>query len=82
MIEDKFSSTVVLLRLELETADEARLSFLKERYDIREAGREEVMMLDFSGDNGFIKIRNFRRAGSWFLVGRDKIEKIMMLGEI
>jgi len=76
-LEQKRNRVVAWLRGELERGD---AESLMERYDIRLVGREEAMMLDFSGDDSF-KFRNYHREGaaSWFVVSRDAIDKILVL---
>lgn len=80
MIEEKLNRVISWLRCELERGG---AESLMDRYDIRLVGREEAMMLDFSGDDSF-KFRNWRREGaaSWFVVSRDAIDKILVLEEL
>jgi hypothetical protein len=54
------------------------LASFMEKYDIREAGREEMMMIDMGFPGKFLAFKNEEK-GTYFITTYDVMEKILVL---
>jgi hypothetical protein len=54
------------------------LASFMEKYDIREAGREEMMMIDIGFPGKFLAFKNEEK-GTYFITTYDVMEKILVL---
>jgi hypothetical protein len=66
------------LKTNLEMLKGKDLVSFMEKYDIREAGREEMMMIDMGFPGKFLAFKNEEK-GTYFITTYDVMEKILVL---
>jgi hypothetical protein len=67
------------LKVNLDTLQGQQLSDFMERYDIREAGSVEMMMLDHGMPGDFIAFKSQSKEDTYFVTTYDMVEKILFL---
>lgn len=66
------------LKTNLEMLKGQDLKTFMEKYDIREAGREEMMMIDMGFPGKFLAFKNEEK-GTYYVTTYDIMEKILVL---
>lgn len=67
------------LKVNLETLQGKNLSDFMERYDIREAGAAEMMLLDHGMPGKFVAFKSPSKEGTYFVTTYEMMEKILFL---
>lgn len=71
------------LRTNLETLRGDDLQAFVERYDVREAGHVEMMMLDMGGmSDDFVSVAHAEKPRTHWVISADMAEKILYLDEL
>jgi hypothetical protein len=71
------------LRTNLETLKGDDLQAFVERYDVREAGHVEMMMLDMGGmSDDFVSVAHHEKPRTHWVISADMAEKILYLDEL
>jgi hypothetical protein len=69
------------LKVNLETLKGEDLAAFMEKYEIREAGSVEMMLLDHGMPGQFVAIRN-SNPNSYYVATMEMVEKILFLNEL
>jgi hypothetical protein len=67
------------LKVNLDTLQGQQLTEFMEKYDIREAGSVEMMLLDHGMPGEFLAFKHSTKADTYFVTTYDMIEKILFL---
>lgn len=67
------------LKVNLDTLQGQQLSEFMEKYDIREAGSVEMMLLDHGLPGQFIAFKHASKPETYFVTTYDMVEKILFL---
>lgn len=67
------------LKVNLETLQGTQLSDFMEKYDIREAGAGEMMLLDHGMPGKFVAFKSQSKENTYFVTTYDMVEKILFL---
>jgi len=67
------------LKVNLETLQGKQLGEFMERYDIREAGAAEMMLLDHGMPGKFVAFKSQSKEGTYFVTTYEMMEKILFL---
>jgi hypothetical protein len=67
------------LRVNLETLKGEQLAEFMEKYDVREAGTIEMMMIDHGMPGKFLAFKQEDEPGMYFVTSIEMVEKILFL---
>lgn len=67
------------LKVNLDTLQGQQLTEFMEKYDIREAGSVEMMLLDHGMPGEFIAFKNPSKPDTYFVTAYEMVEKILFL---
>lgn len=67
------------LKTNLETLQGQELANFMEKYEIREAGRTEMMLLDMGMPGQFVAFKSPSKEDTYFVTSYEMVEKILFL---